>query len=152
MDGKTDPETRVEDLAARYLRDIQIVQPQGPYLLGGHSFGAGVALELSNQLRLQGQQVARLCIFDSTVPLDQPIGTDLDEAQWLADITRILERLLDRRLALSLANFRQPEPQGQLDLLHETLETNDWTISKRQLHGLVRTFKANCQALYIPRG
>jgi thioesterase domain-containing protein/acyl carrier protein len=151
LDGETPPDTRVEDMAARYLQEIQTVEPQGPYFLGGHSFGANVVLEMSKQLQLKGQQVARLIIFDSTVPLNQPIGLDWDEAQWTTDVARIIERLLDKKLPLSLADFQQREPTAQLDLLHKTLADNDWAISKPQLQGLLKTFKANNQTEYVPQ-
>jgi thioesterase domain-containing protein/acyl carrier protein len=151
LDGETAPDTRVEDMAARYIQEIQTVQKQGPYLLGGHSFGADVALEMSKQLQLKGQKVARLVIFDSTVPLNQPIGLDWDAAQWTTDVARIIERLLDKKLPLSLTDFQQLEPTAQLDLLHKTLASNDWAISKQQLQGLIKTFKANCQTKYVPQ-
>ncbi len=151
LDGETAPDTRVEGVAARYVQEIRTVQKEGPYVLGGHSFGADVALEMSKQLQREGRKVARLCIFDSTIPLNQPIGLEWDEAQWMTDVARIIERLLDKKLALSLADFRQLDPRAQLDLLHETLATNDWAISKQQLAGLIQTFKANCQATYIPQ-
>jgi amino acid adenylation domain-containing protein len=151
LDGKTAPDTRVEDMASRYIQEIQAVQQQIPFLLGGYSFGADVALEMSKQLQLKGQKVARLFIFDSTVPLNQPIGLDWDEAQWTTDITRIIERLLNKKLNLSLTDFQQLEPTAQVDLLHKTLADNDWAISKKQLYGLLKTFKANCQAEYVPQ-
>jgi acyl carrier protein len=37
LDGKSKPYTNIEDMATHYLKEIQTVQPQGPYLLGGHS-------------------------------------------------------------------------------------------------------------------
>jgi len=151
LDGETAPDTQIEDIAARYIQEIQTVQNQGPYFLGGHSFGANVALEMSKQLQLKGQKVARLFIFDSTVPLNQPIGLDWDEAQWTTDVARIIERLLDKKLPLSLADFQNLEPTAQLDLLHKTLEDHDWPISKQQLQGLIKTFKANCQTEYVPQ-
>jgi len=69
----------------------------------------------------------------------------------MTDIARIIERLLDKKLAVSLADFRQPDPTAQLNLLHETLVENDWAISRQQLSGLVKTFKASCQASYVPQ-
>jgi amino acid adenylation domain-containing protein len=42
LDGKSKPYTNIEDMATHYI--MQTVQPQGPYLLGGHSFGALVAV------------------------------------------------------------------------------------------------------------
>jgi acyl carrier protein len=57
LDGKSRPHTRIEDMAACYIEQIRAVQPQGPYLLGGHSFGANVAFEMSQQLQRQGQDM-----------------------------------------------------------------------------------------------
>jgi acyl carrier protein len=75
VDGKSAPFTRVEDMADYYLKAIQTVQPQGPYLLGGHSFGVIVAFEMAQQLHRQGQKVARLAILDlpALLPERQPM-------------------------------------------------------------------------------
>jgi amino acid adenylation domain-containing protein len=151
LDGETAPYTRVEDMAARYLQELQTVQPQGPYLLGGHSFGAWVALEMSKQLQLKEQKVARLAIFDTTVPFNQPIGIDWDDAQWITDVAHIIGSLLDRELEVSYAEFQQLETQAQLNYLHEILEQNGWPISIKQLQAFVKIFKANCQTNYVPQ-
>ncbi len=108
-------------MAARYIQEIQTVQPQGPYLLGGHSFGGYVALEMAKQLQLKGQKVARLAIFDTTVPFNQPIGIDWDEAQWITDIAHIIGSLLGRKRQVSYAEFQQLETQAQFSYLHEIL-------------------------------
>lgn len=54
----------VENAAARYLRAMRSVQPEGPYFLGGACAGSAVALELGRQLMAQGQQVALLALID----------------------------------------------------------------------------------------
>ena len=59
---------RVEDMANRYLASIQKIQPDGPYLLGGHSLGAVVAYEMARQLEAQNKQVAFLALFDHAGP------------------------------------------------------------------------------------
>ncbi|RKZ79066.1 MAG: non-ribosomal peptide synthetase, partial [Candidatus Parabeggiatoa sp. nov. 1] len=43
LDGKSKPYTNIEDMATHYLKEMQTVQSQGPYLLGGYSFGGLVA-------------------------------------------------------------------------------------------------------------
>jgi thioesterase domain-containing protein/acyl carrier protein len=68
VDGKQTPLTRIEDMAAQYIKEIQSLQPQGPYFLGGHSFGGIVAFEMAQQLHAQGQKVALLALFDSYSP------------------------------------------------------------------------------------
>ena len=65
LDGKQVPHTRVEDMAAHYIQEIRKIQPEGPYFLGGYSMGGKVALEMAQQLRTQGQEVALLALFDT---------------------------------------------------------------------------------------
>ncbi len=54
----------LEALAAAYLRGVRRIQPQGPYFLGGFSFGGTTAFEMARQLRAEGQEVAFLAILD----------------------------------------------------------------------------------------
>jgi amino acid adenylation domain-containing protein len=59
---------QTEDFAAYYVQQMRILQPEGPYLLAGISFGGLIAFEMAQQLRVQGQQVALLGLFDTTPP------------------------------------------------------------------------------------
>jgi thioesterase domain-containing protein len=67
MEGE-EPLTRIEDMAAHYIREIQTIQPQGPYQLGGYSFGGNVAIKMAQQLHQQGQEVSLLVLFDCRGP------------------------------------------------------------------------------------
>ncbi|MGJ5816511.1 AMP-binding protein [Paludibaculum fermentans] len=62
------PSYTVEEVAARFVEQIRDVQPQGPYLLGGHCFGGIVAYEMARQLVAQGQDVGRLVMFETPAP------------------------------------------------------------------------------------
>jgi amino acid adenylation domain-containing protein len=64
IDGLDHPHTRVEDMAADYLRQIREVQPEGPYRLGGYSFGGLVAYEMARMLEARGERVAALILLD----------------------------------------------------------------------------------------
>lgn len=68
IDGQTRPLNRVEAIAQAYLQAIQAVQPQGPYFLGGWSFGGLVAYEMAQQLTQAGQTVALLALLDTPAP------------------------------------------------------------------------------------
>ena len=67
QDGRRAPAT-VEEMATDYLTQIRLVQPQGPYLIGGYSFGGLVAYEMAQQLRQSGQEVGLLVLIDPTSP------------------------------------------------------------------------------------
>ncbi len=69
LDGKSPPLNRLEAIAAYYIQAIQTVQPQGPYLLGGWSFGGMVAFEMAQQLTQAGQQIELLAMLDTPAPI-----------------------------------------------------------------------------------
>jgi acyl transferase domain-containing protein/thioesterase domain-containing protein/acyl carrier protein len=68
LDGNQAPHTRVEDMAAHYIRELRTLQPEGPYYLGGYCFGGLVAFEMAQQLLAQAQLVALLALFDTYAP------------------------------------------------------------------------------------
>jgi len=70
LDGEELPPDRIEDIAARYIEQIRIAQPAGPYGLVGYSFGGLVALEMAQQLRRAGEPVDFLCLLDAYVHQD----------------------------------------------------------------------------------
>lgn len=63
--GEGKPLTRIEDMAVHYIQAMRSVQPQGPYYLGGWSFGAYVAFEMAQQLQQEGEEVALLAVIDT---------------------------------------------------------------------------------------
>lgn len=67
LDGRRAPDT-VEAMAAEYVEAMRTCQAQGPYYLGGYSFGGVIALEMAQQLRQAGQEVALLVLLDSGGP------------------------------------------------------------------------------------
>ncbi len=72
LDGQHPPLTQIEAIAAYYIRAIQTLQPQGPYFLGGWSFGGLVAFEMAQQLTQAGQQIGLLAILDAPAPFNKP--------------------------------------------------------------------------------
>jgi aspartate racemase len=69
LDGQSPPLTRVEDMAALYIKEIRAFQPEGPYFLLGASFGGLVAFEMAQQLLAQGRQVALLAMMNTNCPI-----------------------------------------------------------------------------------
>jgi thioesterase domain-containing protein/acyl carrier protein len=67
-DGYEPSAGAIEAMAARYVEAVRDVQPDGPYRLGGFSFGGSVALEMAQQLHARGERVALLAILDHTPP------------------------------------------------------------------------------------
>jgi len=63
----TSPSQRtMQFMRDKYIFELRQVQPFGPYLLGGWSFGAYVAFEMAKQLE-EENEIVRLIIFDQPV-------------------------------------------------------------------------------------
>ena len=54
----------LEEMAAFYVEIIQTIQNSGPYLLGGASFGATIAIEIAKQLQGRGEIVEFIGLLD----------------------------------------------------------------------------------------
>jgi amino acid adenylation domain-containing protein len=57
----------IPEMAKHYIKEIRVLQPHGPYFLGGFSAGGLVAYEMARQLYEAGERVAFLALFDSYV-------------------------------------------------------------------------------------
>ncbi|GCA91666.1 non-ribosomal peptide synthetase [Microcystis aeruginosa] len=153
--------TRIEDIASIYLKAMQDLQPQGPYFLGGHSYGGNVAFEMAQQLVNQGQQVALLAIIDSSAPTykDKQILLDYinwDHARWLAEVSKGIEVYLDKTIDISYETLQLLTVEEQLRYalnffkLANMLPPNAET---RQLEKIVQAYKTSCLCLidYLPK-
>lgn len=65
LDGSGPYLTRLEEMAAHYIREIKAKQPAGPYYLAGYSFGGLVTFEMGRQLAQQGDTIGLLALLDS---------------------------------------------------------------------------------------
>ncbi|QLE54107.1 amino acid adenylation domain-containing protein [Nostoc sp. TCL26-01] len=87
--GDAEPLTSVEDMASLYVQTIREFQPQGPYHVGGWSFGGVVAYEVAQQLSRQGQEVALLAILDSYVPILLDKQKPIDDVYLVGVLSRV---------------------------------------------------------------
>jgi amino acid adenylation domain-containing protein len=124
----------VEAMAAAYVAAMRSVQPHGPYMLAGHSFGGLVAFEMARQLRQAGERVALLALMDAILPdcafgapVDAPsmAAAAPDDAQWLADTARTLERYFQRSLGITAQDLRALSPDGQMARVLDALVRAD---------------------------
>lgn len=79
VDAGSQPIPSVEAQAAFYIEAMRRVQPTGPYLIGGWSYGGFVAFEIANQLIQAGEQVANVLVLDTMALSDQAKGKASDD-------------------------------------------------------------------------
>lgn len=100
----------IEEMAQCYLEAIRSVQLQGPYNLGGWSYGGIITFEMAHQLKELGEQV-NLILVDSTCHL-----LNLPPKP-LPDQAVVLRRLMRRHRRLSLDELDAYSEREQLELL-----------------------------------
>jgi acyl transferase domain-containing protein/thioesterase domain-containing protein/acyl carrier protein len=153
VDGETQPLTQIEAMATHYINAMQVVQPEGPYILGGHSFGGLVAFEMAQQLHVLGQEIALLFMMDTVGPEQSLEPEDSD------DIRAIAYALgLDANLDLPVPSeqFSQLELEEQIRYFYEHSKTDNQTYPKEfvsHIRNFLYVIKANNQVMndYIPR-
>ena len=68
IEGKKEDAKSIEAIAADYIKEMQKLQPRGPYFLGGFSAGGVIAYEMAQQLTMLGEKIATLALIDTVNP------------------------------------------------------------------------------------
>ena len=148
--------TQVEDMAAQYIQELEVVQPQGPYFLAGHSFGGKLAFEMAQQLLRKGHKVGLVAILDTTAPFyqEKPEGFDWDNAKWLAQLAGAIEIIYAKKLDISDDILQCLVWEDQLKYVLERLKNADILPPDdeiTQLNNMVQLLKANSLVNYVPQ-
>lgn len=139
---------RIEVIAANYIKALKHFQDQGPYILGGWSFGGVIAFEMACQLKAAGDQVGQLVLMDSQASFyfNRQQLIDIDESALFTDL------MLSSQFRFGLS------PEELIDIARD-IKVNEGEVNTLELikdgnshlaqevYGLIRNCKANLQAL-----
>ncbi|HEX4945592.1 MAG TPA: amino acid adenylation domain-containing protein [Blastocatellia bacterium] len=159
LGGTLAPHESIPEMARHYLHEIRAVQPQGPYHLGGRSFGGMVAYEMALQLHEQGETVALLALLDT-----DPIG-------WMklfptVTAAQLRLRFLTLRIKRHLRNLHHLRGHEQLRYVQEKagykkrkLHTWHWHMQRRSSSSTsltdtlreVEELNYRAEKTYVPR-
>ncbi|MDJ0730271.1 MAG: amino acid adenylation domain-containing protein [Crocosphaera sp.] len=150
-----EPLTQMADIAAHHIKTIQAVQPQGPYFLGGHSFGGKVAWEMAQQLRKQGQNVSWLALMDVQVdvPDCQKNAINGDITKSIRDLVAIYEGILEKDLEITVDVLQPLSENEQISYFQEKLNIAGHSLSEGDIRKLLQVYTTNLQAHtnYVPQ-
>jgi amino acid adenylation domain-containing protein/non-ribosomal peptide synthase protein (TIGR01720 family) len=156
LDGSREPIAEISEMASHYIHELRRLEPQGPYRLGGHSFGGLVAFEMARQLTGAGERVELLAILDTAAPVDGntpfdagEVFADSDDATSLVEMAVLIERVVRRSVNVSLAELRPLGPEEQLVYFLEKLKAVDFVppdadVSK--IRGFLSVHRASSRA------
>ena len=90
-----DNDLTIEELATQNAMDIIGVQPEGPYLIGGHSYGGVVAVQIAIQLQEWGHEVGLVVLFDAPYPLQCRAPVPDSDIVSIEDANELMEMILN---------------------------------------------------------
>ncbi len=152
LDGDTPPLDRIEAMAERYAAAIRERQAEGPYFLGGWSFGGVIAFEIARVLADQGQATGLLALLDTPAPF---LG-ERDENLLPALLLHELRFHYGPRLPIAFEELRDCDREAQIQLaMARASEAGILTSADdaERVRRLLRIYGANFEALseYRPR-
>jgi amino acid adenylation domain-containing protein len=81
------------ELAQAHVAQLRLVQPSGPYLLAGWSFGGVLAMEIAQQLIAAGEQVDFLGLLDANPRIDPTTGLPTAQSPLPGHLTQALQAM-----------------------------------------------------------
>ena len=128
----------IESVATRYLEEIERVQAQGPYLLGGACAGGVIAFEIARQLRARGQDLAGpVVLFDSILsnnPALSPAEVVVLQDAGIYPVSRL--RDLRQAFARRLVEARAMRPVAGAAYITGAAFRRAWRKVRRTTSGL----------------
>ncbi len=118
-DESLTPQTSIEEMAATYVEAMRQVQPNGPYRLGGWSYGGLVAFEMAQQLTRAGERVTLLALIDATLPAGDATS-DPSSAELIVDLVASLHPVATEPI-LTVAELEGQSLEDQLGRAGEAL-------------------------------
>ncbi|HMP88974.1 MAG TPA: AMP-binding protein [Kiritimatiellia bacterium] len=176
LDGVSDFQKTVEEMAMRFIHGMRRVQPRGPYFIGGSSFGGWIAFAAAQELTRQGEVVAVLALLDA-YGIDYPSlrkGLSVNQkcraaVRWLLPLghkseVSFMNLILGCREKFNLARIRMgysPRPAGTFSSVKFKATCHQYySINARKLYrsepypGVIDLFRAEiqpCPDLYEPK-
>ena len=155
LDGRTVPLESIEALAAENVKALLEFQPQGPYYLGGHSFGSWVAIEMAHQLARLGREVAMVAVLDTSAPVERDLSAMAvrNDRQWLEAVADMLSHLSGKQAALELGSLDGLDWPAQVDRFSKALINSGILpadADRQEVRGLASVYRSQAQMRYEP--
>jgi phthiocerol/phenolphthiocerol synthesis type-I polyketide synthase E len=112
LDGDLRPLKTIQAMATLYVKEIQKVQPHGPYFLGGYCMGGTIAFEVAQQLHAKGEETALLTLFDTIECSSFQLPSFWAQSYYNG-----------QRLLFHVANFLSLDSEGRNRFLRDKMRT-----------------------------
>ncbi|HEY6748837.1 MAG TPA: amino acid adenylation domain-containing protein [Mycobacteriales bacterium] len=136
--GRADRPGSLGEIAQDYLAQVREIQPHGPYLLAGWSFGGVVAQEMAAALEDLGEDVPVLMLFDAS-PTQRGNGWTSDELP--EDLLLLIEQSIRGAAGGAPADLSGDDVAGLSELTRHCIRLLD-THDSRKFGGRIVSVEA----------
>ncbi|MEH2267138.1 MAG: amino acid adenylation domain-containing protein [Nostoc sp.] len=143
----------LEETANNYLQEIRKVQPNGPYLLGGHCYGGVLAFEMAQQLQRQGETVDLLVVIDAILSETRIESTQDDDAKFLLRMAESIKTDNNIDFSIPFEELRYLPLNEQLHLINKKANFIFSDTEIKDFISYYKLFKSDVQAMrdYVPQ-
>jgi thioesterase domain-containing protein len=132
LDNESTLQLNVAEMARFYVDTLYNIQPEGPYFLGGHSFGGIVAFEMAQIIQRDGKAVGLLIIIDQKGPQQKDsrsITSQENDIHLLMSIAREIEHVYRKKLGITAGVLSELKDEDErLDYLVEQIFVNIFPV------------------------
>lgn len=151
LEGKEKPINSIENMASRYIEEMKKIQCQGPYSLGGHSFGGSVAFEIARQLEKNGETIDQLILIDTLSP-DRSNALTFSEQESIPWLIRTVLDIHGIQMDEDLESIYSMPETDRWIYLDELFTRQGIELSTTLIKRMWRVYKTNCTIQYTPDG
>ena len=139
VDGNGLPMGDISQMASTYITEMQKVQKNGPYTIGGWSSGGVIAFDMVAKLEKENESVDRTIIIDCPSPLEQDTVNETQLLHWFAE-DLALDLPLEKLVGLDVTGLTETEQlMAIIDLLD--VDQGPW-LDTNQLLPIFKVFKS----------
>ncbi|MEO5803895.1 MAG: amino acid adenylation domain-containing protein [Verrucomicrobiota bacterium] len=141
--------TRVEDMAAYYVKQMRSHQPQGPYYLGGWCYGGIVAVEMGHQLIAAGEKIALMALIETPAPAPPLFSNFSYYGRRISCLLKMNPRQWRKYLGEKIKYYRGVKMANEMRFrrVEKTEETSKVEEANSRLAKLEHVYHTNLDAL-----
>ncbi len=135
----------LEEMAAAYIDIIKTAQANGPYFVGGYSFGASLSLEIANQLLAHDKKVIAALLIDELHAATAELSIS-GNFTWVELFLQVAKDYVSEQTYSQLTHGAKllPDEESSLPLLTNYLQNNQLA---QQILREVHIYRSNLQLL-----
>ena len=154
INGIKRPLETVKEMADLYLKEMTKVNPDGPYILIGYSFGAKVLCELLENLRSTQMKVSHIFIIDASIPYKRAKG--IFDGRTEVDLLRLWLKIhlnrYDKVNRLKTSDLEGYSREEQVAMIQEEASFHGIELTRNFIKGAFSVWLKNHNNMYYLTG